>query len=375
MTLARVDFDDEVWRLASVAVAVLQPVLVIVLCAMFVLAVAHLLTMFGTRWGNKRVSGKAFAFSIGVHLALACGIIALWPEVVQSYFLRRDNDEEREERIRIEQIIVETPFEAPRESGEAPVWEQLPVTQPLEWERTPPERAPEQEVIPARPDTPELASLATSEQTPLPLENVALPVAADSTQQGPVEPAAVPLEVRQAEATARADVQVPAADRVRTATLTPETVPSETPERPRPGQVQRLASDPLSDSTSVAGVEEEQASLALTDEAASVMRREGPAPSTLDLEQMGAQVERPSTASAASGSTQPKIARERTRTPQSINETGVERFRPATVPQQPGEDAPDPTQSMLAATLGELPDLEQPKLESADDPNGSTARR
>ena len=35
MTIARVDFDDEVWRLASVAVAVLQPVLVIVLLGVF----------------------------------------------------------------------------------------------------------------------------------------------------------------------------------------------------------------------------------------------------------------------------------------------------------------------------------------------------
>ena len=32
----------------------------------------------------------------------------------------------------------------------------------------------------------ELASLATSEQTPLPLQSVTLPVATDSTQQGPV---------------------------------------------------------------------------------------------------------------------------------------------------------------------------------------------
>jgi hypothetical protein len=100
------------------------------------------------------------------------------------------------------------------------------------------------------------------------------------------------------------------------------------------------------------------------------MRREGPAPSTLDLEQMGAQFEQPDTASAASGSTQPRIARERTRTPRSTNETGVERFRPATVPQQPGENSPDPTQSMLAATPGELPSLEQPELETADDADG-----
>ena len=369
MIPARVDFGDEVWRLIAVAVAVLQPVLVIVLCAMFVLAIAHLLTMFGTRWGNKRVSGKAFAFSIGVHLALACGIVALWPEVVQSYFLRRDAEDEQEERIRVEQILVETPVEVPRDPGDRAVWEQLPEMPPPEWERTPTEWAPDQEMVPTRPETPELASLATPEQTPLPLESAVLPVAADSMQQGPVEPAAVPLEVPSEPAISRAEVQVPLADRVRT-TMSPETVPTETPERPRLGQAQRLAPDPEFDSTSVAGVEEEQASLAIADEAANIVRREGPAPSTLDVEQMGAQVEQPSPASAASGSAQPRIARDRTRTPRSTNDTGVERFRPATVPQQPDENSPDPTQSMLAATPGDLPSLERPDLEITDDADG-----
>lgn len=370
MIPARIDFGDEVWRLAAIAVAVLQPVLVIVLCALFVLAVAHLLTMFGTRWGNKRVSGKAFAFSIGVHLALACGIIALWPEVVKSYFLRRETEEEPEERIRITQVL-DTPLETPRESGETPVWEQLPETQPMQWDRTPTDWSPDQEVVPTRPETPELASLATPEQTPLPLESVVPPTAVESTQEGPMEPAAIPLEVQQAPATAREDVQVPSADRVRT-TLAPETFPSELPERPRAGQVQRLSPDPQPDSTSVPGVVEEQATLARTDEAAAVMRREGPAPSTLDLEQLGAQAEDPDVASAASGANHPQITRERTRTPQSTNEAGVERFRPATVPQQPNQDAPDPTQSLLATTRGDLPDLERPLMEPTDNTGGST---
>lgn len=364
MILAKIDFGDEVWRLVSVAVAVLQPVLVIVLCAMFVLAAAHLLTMFGTRWGNKRVSGKAFLFSIGVHLALACGIIALWPEVVHSYFLRSDADEQ-EERIRIEQIIVETPLEVPRDEGDTPVWEQLPETRPAGWERTPAELSMDPEVTPTRPDTPEFAALAAPEQTPLPLEDAAVPVAADTTPQGRVEPAAVPLETPQAPTPVREDVQAPPTLRERSQAMAVETPQSDSPERPRAGQVQRLSPDVQPDATSVAGAEEEQATLARTDEAAEVMRREGPAPSTLDVEQLGAQVEQPGPSPEASGSSRPRIARERTSTPRSTGEGGVERFRPETAPQQSDDESTDPTQSMLAATPGDLPELERPALENA----------
>ncbi|HVJ87084.1 MAG TPA: hypothetical protein VM452_15625, partial [Caulifigura sp.] len=46
----------------------------------FVAASIHLLTMLGTRWGNRRVSAKAMFFSVAVHLCLVLGLIALIPE-------------------------------------------------------------------------------------------------------------------------------------------------------------------------------------------------------------------------------------------------------------------------------------------------------
>lgn len=80
MLLADVDLDAEFFKLFKLLVAICQPALVVLLCLGFVLASVHLLTMLGTRWGNRRVSSKAMIFSVGVHGCLLLGLIALIPE-------------------------------------------------------------------------------------------------------------------------------------------------------------------------------------------------------------------------------------------------------------------------------------------------------
>src|SRR5262245_57461150 len=80
MLLAVLDLDQELWRLAGLVIAILQPVLVVILCIGFVLASVHLLTMLGTQWGNRRVSSKAMVFSLTVHALLILGMVALTPE-------------------------------------------------------------------------------------------------------------------------------------------------------------------------------------------------------------------------------------------------------------------------------------------------------
>ncbi|HVJ84662.1 MAG TPA: hypothetical protein VM452_03400, partial [Caulifigura sp.] len=79
MLLALIDMDAEFYRLFRLLIAICQPVLVVVLCLGFVAASIHLLTMLGTRWGNRRVSAKAMFFSVAVHLCLVLGLIALIP--------------------------------------------------------------------------------------------------------------------------------------------------------------------------------------------------------------------------------------------------------------------------------------------------------
>src|SRR5215212_4095198 len=80
MVLAHIDLDAEFYRLFKLLIAICQPILVVVLCLGFVAASIHLLTMLGTRWGHRRVSAKAMFFSVGVHVCLVLGLIALIPE-------------------------------------------------------------------------------------------------------------------------------------------------------------------------------------------------------------------------------------------------------------------------------------------------------
>lgn len=80
LLLAEIDLDLEFYKLVKLLVAILQPVLVVVLCVGFVLASIHLLTMLGTKWGNRRVSSKAMFFSLAIHGCLAIGLVALMPE-------------------------------------------------------------------------------------------------------------------------------------------------------------------------------------------------------------------------------------------------------------------------------------------------------
>ncbi|MEZ6064845.1 MAG: hypothetical protein R3B90_03860 [Planctomycetaceae bacterium] len=80
MMLARFDLQEQERALWELVAALLQPVLWMLLLVGFVLASAHLLTMLGTRWGDRRVSPKALFFSIAVHLSLGVAVIAMIPE-------------------------------------------------------------------------------------------------------------------------------------------------------------------------------------------------------------------------------------------------------------------------------------------------------
>lgn len=101
--LAAIDLTARLWHLLELVVAIVQPVLLLALCLGVVLASAHLLTMLGTRWGDRRVSSKALFFSIAVHLSMTCGIVALVPEYRAQLFRPRDSSSE--ERIQLETLM------------------------------------------------------------------------------------------------------------------------------------------------------------------------------------------------------------------------------------------------------------------------------
>jgi len=74
------DMTEQLRHVLDVMLAILQPALWMLLCVGFVLASAHLLTMLGTRWGDRRVSPKALFFSVAIHLSLGVAVVAMIPE-------------------------------------------------------------------------------------------------------------------------------------------------------------------------------------------------------------------------------------------------------------------------------------------------------
>ncbi len=97
----------------------------------FVLSTLHLVTLFATRWGDRRITGKALAFSVLLHGAIAISIITVAPApgIPQG---GGEDDEEHRVTIRGVTSDVETAETNGQNSankggiGQTPVWDQLP---------------------------------------------------------------------------------------------------------------------------------------------------------------------------------------------------------------------------------------------------------
>ena len=107
MILAEFNPAAPVDQVLELLLTILQPVFWGALCVGFILAGAHFLTMLATRWGEKRVSGKALLFSLAVHLSMGCGVVAMIPEYRGQ--LLRFLDEDAPAPIEIQSVIYESP--------------------------------------------------------------------------------------------------------------------------------------------------------------------------------------------------------------------------------------------------------------------------
>ena len=86
------DLPAQLWPLLELILAIFQPVIVLLLCGGVVVASMHLFAMLGTQWGNRRVTGKALIFSLGIHASLIFAVIAMIPEY-QPQWIRSAFDE------------------------------------------------------------------------------------------------------------------------------------------------------------------------------------------------------------------------------------------------------------------------------------------
>ncbi|MFV0446176.1 MAG: prenyltransferase/squalene oxidase repeat-containing protein [Planctomycetaceae bacterium] len=192
----------------DVMLAILQPALWLLLCIGFVLASAHLLTMLGTRWGDRRVSPKALFFSIAIHLSLGVALVALIPEYRQHML---SLGVEEPPAVEVELIAtIKTAQDAGEPLRARPAWERLPEQPRLPINRsevTPP--TPEPQPTPDRRSAIQFAAVRPVESATLPTAPEVLPTPQTATAPQPRQtPAEAALAVEVAAAEARPEVRL-----------------------------------------------------------------------------------------------------------------------------------------------------------------------
>lgn len=331
MTLAALNFSDQVWHLAALLIALVQPLLVLGLILGFIIASAHLLTMLGTRWGDRRVSSKALLFSLALHVLLACGIVALIPEYRQRILSPLTEFEDQRFRV-TPQIQPETPAIARTRLGNVPTWEQIDPASTADWTRfaPPSERAPDTmpEARPFR--SPQLEQIFTADRPRNAVEVETKPNVDGTTDATSLATADVQLESRMIQPERREEIStdVPQTDRT---PVTPQTPPAEIrPERPETGSVDRLMQEfnSVDRPRSLATPELDMTPDTQRGDDENIVRREGPVPAAPALEQTGTTprpVPRREEGLAALNTGRSPVPLPSTGSPESMS---VERFRP-----------------------------------------------
>jgi hypothetical protein len=177
-------------------------------CA-FVLSTLHLLTMYLTRWGERRVTGKALIFSLMMHFVFGVGLVTVIPPPV----VPGGDPEEEEHKLVIRSVPPADERRTSQESKQpAAVWDRLPKID--EAQAAPPDPklpepiAPSTERIqeagkPNKPKTPDLAAL--------PEDRRPTPTPPPATDQPPASsPATTPeIEAPKERAAAKPDTALP----------------------------------------------------------------------------------------------------------------------------------------------------------------------
>ncbi|QDT31626.1 hypothetical protein [Thalassoglobus polymorphus] len=346
MALAAIDLQSEAWHFGTLLIALFQPLLVLILIIGFILASAHLLTMIGTRWGDRRTESKAFFFSIGVHVLLACGLIALLPEYRQRVYADIVNLDD--EPISIQTVPDRTAMEkVDLEGGNTPVWDQIKSSQNQEWERfeaPPPDLTKIDQALDKPTEALDLKPELSSDAALLPSESLPVPLQEITAEKGDLQEAAVDVNVETLETQTRDDKETfsAVADRMSRPLIGMNELSDL--EKPTQGSADRLAPQLTRDTTSQslnAPVSPEAVlQQAPIDE--MIARRESPAPVLQESDLLGQEAAQPTESSTSSSQVDPKIAR--TQSLRNITENdapSIGRYRPLMKPESPNPDRTD----------------------------------
>ena len=364
--LAIFDPSLHVTRMLELLLTILQPAFWLLLCIGFIIAGAHFLTMLATRWGNRQVSSKALLFSLGVHLSMGCGLVALIPEYRGQ--LLRYLDEETPEPIEINAVVSESPQTTHQlRTGNTPVWEEIPKTQSEELTRFDQTLEPLEldEAPPPRPEPVKLDDRRLDDISVLPDQPTELPEQQIAAVEGSTQQAVLPLEVETPELKSREEQAIPSPERERSDASPAEPSPEPDQEKPKFGSVDRLRSDyiPEPDAASIRAHTEELARLEERDDSDDIRNRAGPVTVPLEIEETGRR-EEPDSPGERTAAGRPEFARSEARSPRNSTETAPERQRFDILPRTDRPSTDRPLASLDSVRTNpdrrpELPDLQR----------------
>jgi hypothetical protein len=325
----------------------------VMLLAGLLFATVHFITMMVTKWGDSEPTGKAFMFSILVHLSLAFGAVAVSPPEPITVV------EDIPERTELREVFVDNDEEIKLETtGNTRVWEkpaeeidqQLARTdrtplefKPLEGPERRPEPLTEPDIsLPDRTHTPELPA--------------ARPEVQNFGNVGPIIESAAPYKVQDTMAEARPDIEIPTLPAVRRRVDESGLTDIKIQRRPNRGAVDQV-SPKFDRSREFAAIDLPQdptAFLRRDVNEDAIQRRTGPAPSELPVDDAGTKSDAITDDSLAGALGPIKFKRNRARTPKMEEFGGVQRFKPDRTPSTPNPIS-DPVVGVRRSVASALP--------------------
>lgn len=369
MFLAELNLNEQYWHVVTLIIALFQPLLVLLLVVGFVLASAHLLTMLGTRWGNRRVSPKALLFSLTVHLLLGCGLVALIPEYRARVITRLA--EMDPEPIRIVTVPESVSSDLPRSrEGATPIWNEIPQSQSTDWQRFHTQPLLTADSPLSKPNElleiqPELAR----DSRDLPPESRPVPEQEIQAEPGELQEASIEMALETVAPQSRPDVELSATRQDRSPN--PAVTLSQTrSDRPDSGSVDLLRPEVSPDRShpQMTDLLSPEAPLSKAPDDEVLARRQGPVPIATQAEELGLEPSSEQQSTAHSGPTQPTLTRTQPRRSFAGEEsTSPGRYRPEVTPTTP-EPAVRRPESSISSRNESLPmPGERPQLVRQED--------
>jgi hypothetical protein len=335
-------------------------------------ATVHLLTMLVTSWGDRKASSKSLICSLLLHLCFAQGIVFVNPPDATSDESKPKSDPDAATRIRSVNFEAEKQRDL-QDIGNTPVWDKPPETVEMELVRlehmpqelqptVSPERTPEKQFLP---------DLNLPEVSSTPDRPVAMPKPENRGAKGPVIEVAKLMKVEEPTAEARLEVIIPSPNRSRQEqSRIPSTEDTQPTTRPTRGDIDRIRPE-LDSPVLLASVDADLDPRSLLKRgpiADSIERRIGPAPTGALSNAIGEAVEdSPSGPSDGGGNSSPARTRLAIRSPTSVRDGTVERFRPDRRARTPRPDQEPAVNVRIGTSVsipraGAVPNVQRPNF-------------